>query len=178
MPKNDNPHAIRLYESIAKHMGEEAAGEMAAEHPLSKAADINKRFLWAESICADLESAFDEDTAKQIRMDCACGPEMGKMAKLRKLFQSCSSMADFAEKASALNQGYTIEYDGGALILIYPQCYCSCVKRVSRPISKTWCYCTLGYTKRMFGHILGREVGVALLESVKTGGDACRIRVS
>jgi hypothetical protein len=81
-------------------------------------------------------------------------------------------------KVNALNQGYTLERDGDAIFLIYPQCYCSCVKRVEKTLPKPWCYCTLGYTRRMFGHILGREVTVELLQSVKTGGSVCRIKVS
>lgn len=69
-------------------------------------------------------------------------------------------------------------HENGSLYLIYPQCYCSCVKRVDKPISKVWCYCTLGYTKRMFEHILERKTKVELLESVKSGGSRCLIQVS
>ena len=178
MPKSDNPHAIRLYNSIAKHSDEKTAEMIANKIPLSKSADIDRKFTWAEGICTDLENEFGEETVKAIRMDCACGPEMGKISKLKKLYDSCSSSEEFAKKASAQNAGFTIESDGNGLILIYPQCYCSCVKRVDKPLSKTWCYCTLGYTKRMFDHVLGREVNVELLESVKTGGNLCKIKMT
>lgn len=174
----DNPHSIRMYNSISKHVSKSAAERIAHKIPLSKSADINKKFAWAESVCSDLQNEFDEDTVQKIRMDCACGPETGKISKLRKLFQSSSGLPDFVEKANRLNQGFSIELKDDALTLIYPQCYCSCVKRIDKPLPKVWCYCTLGYTKRMFENVLERAVTVELLESVKTGGNKCVIKIT
>jgi len=177
MPKTDNPHSVRLYDSLVKHAGEETAKRIAHKIPLSKSADFEKKFAWAESVCAGLEAEFDEETITAVRMDCACGPETGKMNALKKVYESSAGPEDFAERANKLDHGFTIQYEDGTLMLVYPQCYCSCVKRVDKPLSKTWCACTLGYTKRMFEHILGRPVAVELLESVKTGGQVCRIRI-
>jgi predicted hydrocarbon binding protein len=178
MPKNDNPHSIRLYDSIANHSDKKTAEKITHKLPLSKAADIDIKFVWAESICADLENEFDEITVKNIRMDCACGPEMGKVKKLKEIFSKSIDIDDFVAKSNKLDQGFMIEHKSKALFLIYPQCYCSCVKRIDKPISKTWCYCTLGYTKKMFEHILDRTVNVQLIESVKTGGEICKIKIT
>lgn len=178
MAKNDNPHAVRLYESMRMHIGEAAAERIAQKLPLSKSADYAKKFTWAEQVCEALESDLDEDTIQKVRMGCACGPEMGKIKRLQKLYHSASSLDDFAQAATGLNEGYAIEYEQDSLVLVYPQCYCSCVKRVDKALSRAWCYCTLGYTRQMFEHVLGREVKVELLESVKTGGSCCRIRVT
>jgi len=178
MPLTDNPHSVRLYDSLLNHVGEETAERIAHKIPLSKSADYEKKFLWAESVCADLEKEFDGDTVRAIRMDCACGPETGKINKLKRLYHASAGLDDFAEKANKLEQGFTIEHKDSALFLIYPSCYCSCVKRVDKPVSATWCYCTLGYTKRMFESILERPVAVELIESVKTGGDRCEIKIT
>ena len=178
MPRNDNPHAVRLYNSITKHVNEETAEGIANKISLSKSADFERKFTWAESVCAELKDKLPEDVVKAIRMDCACGPEMGKIDNLKKLYDSCSNTEEFAKKANAQNTGFTIESNGDAIFLIYPQCYCSCVKRVDKPLSKTWCYCTLGYTKRMFEYIMSREVSVELLESVKIGGNVCKIKIT
>lgn len=178
MAKTDNPHSLRLFTSIQKHSDEETANRITNKISLSKSADINKKFIWAESICADLETEFNEDTVKLIRMDCACGPGMGKINNLQKLYQSSANIDDFIEKANNLQQGFTIRRENNDLYLVYPQCYCSCVNKIDKPISKTWCYCTLGYTKRMFEYILERIVEVELLESVKTGGHRCLIKVT
>ena len=177
MTKADNPHSVRLYDSIRKHADEETAEKITHKMPLSKSADIEKKFAWAESICADLESTFDEDTIREIRMECACGPTMGKRAKLKRIFQASSDLDDFVANVNKLNPGFTLEYAEDMLFLIYPCCYCPCVKRIDKPISKTWCYCTLGYTQKLFEHILDCKVDVALIESVKAGGDLCKIQI-
>jgi len=177
MSKTDNPHAMRLYDSLVKHTDEQTAQKIANKIPLSKSADINKKFAWAESICADLQNEFDDDTIKKVRMDCACGPEMGKINKIKKLYQASGDANEFVSKMNGLHQGFTLEVADNALLLIYPACYCSCVKRVDKDLSEVWCYCTLGYSKKMFEHILERKVEVKLLESVKTGGNKCVIKV-
>jgi len=177
MPKNDNPHAVRLYQSILNRVGGDAADRVADKMPLSKSADFQKKFVWAEAVCAELEREFDGDTVRKIRMGCACGPETGKLGKLKKAYQSAAGLSDFSETANKLNLGFTISYENGGLFLIYPQCYCSCVKRVEKPVSKSWCYCSLGYAKRAFEYVLDRSIEVELIESVKTGGKVCRIKI-
>lgn len=97
-----------------------------------------------------MKENFDGEKIKTIRMRCACGLEFGKIKKLKELFGNNRDLVDFVNKANKLNQGFTIEYDGKYSYLYYPQCYCSSVKRINKTISKEWCYCTLGYTKRMF----------------------------
>ena len=177
MPKTDNPHSIRLYDSLIKHTDEATAQRIAHGMPLSKSADAKKKFMWAQRVCADLDREMEEAQIKKIRMDCACGPDMGKMNALKKLYQSSGSLEAFVVKANALKQGFELKLEGRCLYLCYPQCYCSCVKRIGQPLSKTWCYCTLGYTKRMFEHIFEREVGVALIDSIKMGGSQCLIQI-
>lgn len=177
MAKNDNPQVLRLYESIVKHSDKEKADEIINKVPLSKSANVEKKFLWAENICKELSRTFTEETVRTIRMDCACGPQSGKIEKLKKLYESSKDIAEFADKATKLNQGYTIKYEDDSLYLIYPECYCSCVKQSEKHLPKTWCYCTLGYTKRMFDNVLDKQIEVELIESVKLGGDKCVIKV-
>ena len=145
--------------------------------PLSKSANIEKKFEWAQAVCEFLTENFDEDTVRQIRMDCACGPELGKGNKIKEIYEKENDVSVFVEKANNLKQGFTIEYDGKYFYLIYPQCYCSCVKRIDETLPMAWCYCTLGYTKRMFQYIFDKEVQVELLSSVKMGDENCRIKI-
>ena len=178
MSINNHPHAVRMYESMCKHVGQSAADDLAREHPLSKAAAAEKKAVWADEICACLENTSDDATIQKVRMDCACGPGAGKMDRLRKLYRSSDHADDFVLRVNRLNLGFTLRYEAPSYYLIYPQCYCSFIKRSEKLISKTWCYCTLGYTKRMFDYILEKDVGVTLLESVKTGGEKCVIRIT
>lgn len=110
-------------------------------------------------------------------MDCVCGPGMGKIDKMKKLYQTSKDINEFALKLNTLNQGFKVESRDNALFLIYPTCYCSCVNRIDKNLPKTWCYCTLGYTKKMFEHTFDREINVELIESVKTGGNKCVIKI-
>lgn len=98
--------------------------------PLSKSANIEKKFEWAQAVCEFLTENFDEDTVRQIRMDCACGSELGKGKKIKEIYEKENDVSVFVERANNLKQGFTIEYDGKYFYLIYPQCYCSCVKRI------------------------------------------------
>ena len=177
MAKNDNPHSIRLFDSIVKYSDKKTAEKITYKIPLSKSADFVKKFAWAESICADLEKEFDEVAVKNIRMDCACGPDIGKIKKLKEIYSKSDDLNDFAAKLNKLEQGFTIEINKKAIFLIYPQCYCSCVKRVDKSISKSWCYCTLGYTQKMFENIFDRKVKTELIESIKSGGNICKIKI-
>ena len=177
MPKNDNPQALRFLASMAKH-GEQAAGErFAEEHPLGKSADISKRSAWAKALCGYLNDRYDEETVKAIRMDCACGP-YAINGKLKALYEKSDGPADFVKKVNELEPGFSLEYDGTSYYVVYPQCYCSCVKRTDGQLPKAWCYCTLGYSRRMFETILGKETEGELLSSIKAGDTVCRIRIT
>ena len=177
MPKNDNPQALRFLASMAKH-GEQAAGEQfAKEHPLGKSADISKRSAWAKALCGYLNDRYDEETVKAIRMDCACGP-YAINGKLKALYEKSDGPADFVKKVNELDPGFSLEYDGTSYYVVYPQCYCSCVKRAEGQLPKAWCYCTLGYSRRMFETILGKETEGELLSSIKAGDTVCRIRIT
>ena len=78
------------------------------------------------------------------------------------------------------NEKYgTLEYiDENTFLMCYPQCYCSCVKHVEGILPKTWCYCTLGYAKKLFSQVFDEKIEVELLESVKTGGKRCAVKVT
>lgn len=177
MAKNDNPHAIRLADSLKKFGKHSEALCFFKNHPLSKAATAEKKFEWAQHQCAFLSAHFDQETIQDIRMDCACGPELGKGKKLKDIYEKEKDIRVFVEKANALHLGFSLQQDGESLSLIYPQCYCSCVKRISAPLPAVWCYCTLRYTKRLFAYVFGKEVQVELLSSIKQGDPVCRIRI-
>lgn len=127
---------MRLYKSLLKHTDEQTAKGIAFKVNISKSADTYKKFVWAESICNDLQNNFDDDTIKEIRMRCACGPGLSKANQLKKLYQSCKDTKEFVSKANRLNQGFTIEAKDNAIILVYPTCYCSCVKRIDKNLPK------------------------------------------
>lgn len=177
MTKNDNAHALRLCNSLAVHCGNEAAEALTSEYPLSKSAGVEKKFEWANNICRFLNERYDNETVMSIRMDCACGPETGKCKKVKEMFDKSLNPEAFVDRVNKLNLGYTLEYDGENYFLIYPRCYCSCVKNIPKNVPEAWCYCTIGYTKKLFEFVFEGEVEAELINSVKLGADNCRIRV-
>lgn len=179
MPKNDNVKSIRLYDSVKTNIGEEAADKMAETVYLSKSADFKRKFKWAGDVCAYLENNFDAEQVKRIRMDCSCTPPPKLIEQLQQLYKKCSDLDSFAREYEASGGGsFTLAYEGDALIFTYPRCYCDCVQRVNEPTSRTWCLCTLGYTKKLFDAVFERDTEVELLESIKTGSNCCVIKIT
>ena len=179
MPKNDHPQARRFYDSMEKHGKQEDGSGFSEEHPLPKSANGARKIQWVKDLCAFLNDHYDDETIKAIRMDCACGPKYGYGgSKLKAVYEKNRDPYAFVEKANALDLGFSLEYDGRAYYLIYPQCYCSCVNGTGDLLPKAWCYCTLGYSRRMFGYIFGKEVRTELISSVKQGDAVCRIGIT
>ncbi len=177
--KNDNAHSVRLVESLRRHAGEETAVEFERLHPLSKSADVEKKFQWALDACGFLEARFDEDTVEQIRRDCRCGDGKSTAEKMRKLLNRAESVRAFVERFNETERFASLEYvSERELRFCYPQCYCACVKRVPEPVPRTWCLCTLGNAEGIFRALFGEMARVALLGSIKTGASRCVISVT
>ena len=70
MAKNDNAHSIRMTESLRKNVGEKAADEFEETYVLSKSANIDKKYEWAERVCSYLEENYDTATLIGIRKEC------------------------------------------------------------------------------------------------------------
>ena len=178
MAKNDNAHAVRFTDSLRVHAGENCAEEFAQMYPLSKSADIDKKFKWAQNVCSYLEENFGTEKIIEIRKDCRCNDGSSIAKKLLKYWSAADSTAQFVD---AFNQKETfafLEYmTENKIRFCYPECYCACVKRVPETLSKTWCYCTLGNAEAIFRAVFGENVTVSLIESIKSGAERCTIEV-
>lgn len=179
MAKNDHAHAVRLVESIQKNIGTDAATALEERFPLSKSATLEKKYEWAKNSCTYLEEHYDTETIIKLRKDCRCNDGNSIAAKLSKYLHKAENIKAFV---NAINQQETfaaMEYiSDHQLLFCYPQCYCACIKRAAGGVSKTWCYCTLGNAESIFRQVFpGENVKVTLIESIKTGGERCVIKV-
>ena len=178
MAKNDNAHSVRLADSLERNVGHETAREIEEKYPLSKSANIEKKYQWAKTICTYLEENFDTDTIKRIRKECRCNDGKSIAGKLLKYLNKADSIKEFVD---LFNQNETfafLEYiSDNKILFCYPECYCACVKRVPRELSETWCYCTLGNAEGIFSKVFKKDVKVTLLKSIKTVADQCVIEV-
>ena len=177
MTSHQSAHVQRLYDSISANVGKEAADEFAATFPLSKSADKERRFKWAEDVCIYLENHFDDNSACTIRQQCNCDYGITKAAEIRTMLKRTGTLEEFAERYNTLQRGGKIQIEGDSLLYIFPKCYCSCIKHVDKPISKIWCYCSLGFVHSMFGQALDSEVEVELMETIKSGSSRCVFRI-
>jgi hypothetical protein len=173
-----NPQARRLHESLVKHAGTVVADTFMATHPLTKSPSWKVAHEWAESICKDLESSMDKALVQAIRRDCACGPALGYKDEIRRVYRESMDSPDFVRRFNEAGFGPVLQLDGDDFLFEYRQCSCSFVKHVDSALPVSWCACTLGYAEKLFGHVLDKEVSAVLLESIKTGGKRCVIRIS
>lgn len=179
MPKNDNAHSLRMTAAIRDVLGEEAAADFEMRFSLSKAASIEKKFQWAQAACLDLTERFDKETLLRVREKCICNDGASTARLLRRYKNEAGSLQGMVELFNSRETFAWLEYvSDRELIFCYPQCYCGCVKRVEGLLPEAWCYCTIGYTKKLFEQVLEEPVQAQLLESVKTGGKRCAVRVT
>lgn len=177
MSKPNNPQALKLYDSLVIATGQSAADAFADALPLSKSAGYVRKFEWAEDACSYLEKNFEVDTITQIRMKCYCNESIDKAQKMKAVLTKSKDLDEFAEKYNQSQSDSTIEIIDGQIYFCYPQCYCSAVKRVDMPLSRTWCLCTLGFAQSLFEKVFGCKIKAELIESIKTGGKRCVVKI-
>ena len=178
MAKNDNAHSLRMVESLKQNIGEEVACEFEKEYPLSKSADIQKKYVWAKATCSYLEEYFDTDTILKIRKECRCNDGKSIATKMLKYINKSNSIEAFVKLFNEKETFAFLDYiSDNKILFCYPECYCACVKRIPQQLSTTWCYCTLGNAEGIFKEVFKKDVKVTLLESIKTGFDKCVIEI-
>ena len=176
MAKNDNSHALKFFHSLSELDGG-AAEEFAREHPLSKSADYKKKFAWAKAQCEFLEERFSPEEIGKVRARCHCEAGAAMAKRMRGYLEKSEGLSEFARIFNEREKYVTLEAADGGLLFVYPECYCACVKRTPEPISRTWCLCTLGHIRGLMSQVLGREPQVELLETIKSGGERCIVKV-
>lgn len=131
---------------------------------------------WVKATMYRLENRFDREITKKIRMSCQCAYGMDdKLALLKELMSTASSMEDFASQDKAKVAGLSCV--AGELYLQFSVCSCPMLAYVDKLETKTWCQCTTGYSKVLFEKAFDCEVDVELLKSIKMGDDICLMKI-
>lgn len=171
-----HPQAEKLYRNILPYGNPDTAAAIAYGVDLAPDADAKAIACWVKDVCARLEAAFDEATIKAIRMGCYCTLNMEKCREwIAKLFAESADFESFVAKMNELAGGWYLK--DSALCTTY---YCSCpmLQNVDLLPRKTWCYCTVGYTKALLGRIFNCAIDVEVVESIKMGGDKCVMKIT
>ncbi|MBE5809616.1 MAG: hypothetical protein E7318_01645 [Clostridiales bacterium] len=178
MPANDNAHSLRLIEAIRNIKGNDAANAFADAHPLSKSADVHKKFHWACDICTALNTQFSKEEANAIRRSCRCGDGKTMAREISACIHKAGNIVEGCKLFSQKNKYAFLEYvTEHELIFGYYACVCSCIKRAEGTVPRRWCECSVGYTEPMFKQLLGETVQVTLIDTVKSGGNRCAFRI-
>lgn len=178
MPRNDNPHALRLADALHRHVSAAAAQAFADAHPLAKSADVSRKHRWACELCTAMSAQYDADTAAAIRRDCRCSDGRTMAQQILRCIRKAGSLAGGCALFTQENPYAFLEYVSDSELLFgYRACVCSCIKRAGGPVPLLWCECSCGYAGAMFRQVFGEGVQVELLSSVKAGGARCAMRV-
>lgn len=131
---------------------------------------------WIKSSMHRLESNFNFDTIKRIRMNCQCSYGMDeKIALIMELKSDSSNIEEFANTDKAKEAGLFCK--DGELFLQFDFCPCPILAEVDKLETNTWCQCTTGYSKVLFEKAFDCNADVELLKSIKMGDDICLMKI-
>jgi hypothetical protein len=169
--------AKNIYDVLLNYTDGQTAEKIACPTAMPKTPDERKRSEWVNKLCAGLENEFDLITIEEIFQKCACGVPLSKSEKTKRFYESSADLDGFCKKFNKeYAPGNAVTMENGELYFSYPTCYCSHLKGIES-VPRTWCLCSLGYAKNLFSYAFSREVQAELVESVKTGGKKCVMRI-
>jgi predicted hydrocarbon binding protein len=138
-----------------------------------------KKARWIKGLMERLEEDAGEAVAREVMV--GCGRQCisrSLLEKAQKHWRESDAIDDFLDK---LNQahigGGSLRREGDIIYGSYERCYCGSVSKAKEPIPLTYCYCSCGWYKMLFGTVLERPVEVELLSSIAQGAGACRFAI-
>lgn len=159
-------------------LGATGAGASEGGKPASECEALEKQsgFVkgWVGDFVANLDATLEEkDRVALMHANGRACARRGSLESMRKFEGDLDGLVTewrswFGEESAAR--------DGNTLTLSWGECLCPVAKDGPDRMD-TWCHCSEGWVHEVFGMITGKEVGVEFLETVKRGGERCRIRV-
>lgn len=163
-----------IYESVKAESSAETANEVVYGKDQPAKTEDNPH--WVKSAMGRMESRFDSETIKKIRMNCQCGYGMEeKLALVMELKSAAADIEEFAGSEKAKAAGLFCR--DGELFLQFEFCPCPMLEGVEKLETNTWCQCTTGYSKVLFEKAFACKVDVELLKSIKMGDRICLMKI-
>jgi hypothetical protein len=135
-----------LYENVRAASNEQTASKVVYGAPTDTAVSDAE---WVASSMQKLEHAFDKPAVEQIRMRCQCGYGMEeRLTLIKELIAASSSLEEFETRKSARGGNVLSRRRAVSAVLLLPLPHARHCRRLE---SDTWCQCTRGYTKVLFG---------------------------
>lgn len=164
-----------IYESVKAESDADIANEVV--YGKEQLANTENNSSWVKSAMERLESKFDYETIKKIRMNCQCGYGMDeKLALVKELMSNATNIEAFTKSEKAKAAGLFCKE--GELFLQFDACPCPMLAEVEKLKTNTWCQCTTGYSKVLFEKAFACNVDVELLKSIKMGDKVCLMKIT
>lgn len=169
----------RLYESVKRVISKDEADDIIKAIPIANDSTPEERAEWVEKMSSLLEKRFDVDTVKRIRQGCYCN-ENGRLEESANTLRNLYVLHDcdvykFMDALNKQGAGWYIEE--GWLYTKMFSCECPMLEKAKIGNSLTWCHCTSGYIKKLFGIVFDNPVEAEIIHSIKQGFDECLVRV-
>ncbi len=192
--KNKHPEVFFLYEQIKAISNEEIAKSIVFSVSLPITASIAQKSDWVNFVANQLQQQFDEKTIIKIRQGCYYESTQTCLKKhidgyecldkkiydctkkwLKSQYEISNNLNDFVNRVNERSLGWYVKDE--ILHTKFFECECPMVQGIEILSSKVWCYCSTGYSKRLFEDVFDCTVDVELLESIKTGSDICLMKI-
>jgi predicted ArsR family transcriptional regulator len=130
---------------------------------------------WIKSFLDNLEDQFDEKT--RIKFMEKCGQACAQSHAVDRV-KSCNGSIDkLLTVLSRILGDQNVIRDENTVYLQYTRCYCPLVAKGSQRLSKTYCYCSLGWIKEIFETALDKPIEAEIIQTVKRGDSTCKFIV-
>lgn len=136
-----------------------------------------KKAEWIREVMARMQNILDIELCLEIMESCGlkcCGKTTREHA--RKAKQESKDIQDFIQRLNkiGIGGGRLQLKDKNTIVGGYDKCYCGQVKKTKTPFpDKTYCQCSVGWYKQLFGSALNKEVKVELIQSIISGAKTC-----
>jgi predicted hydrocarbon binding protein len=131
---------------------------------------------WVKNLVASMDAHLDEET--RIRLMESCGRACARAGPAR-VAKGCQGNLD--EWLATLARWYGgeeyVRRDEDVVEVTCARCLCDLVKDGPARLPDTYCYCSRGWMKETFEAVVEKPVDVALVESIKRGGQRCRFTI-
>ncbi|MCH1984022.1 DUF6144 family protein [Ruminococcus sp. OA3] len=164
-----------IYEAVKTESSAAVANEVV--YGKEQPDNAEKNPAWVKSAMQRLESKFEFETIKKIRMNCQCGYGMDeKLALVEELKSTAASIEELTDSEKARAAGLFCK--DGELYLQFGYCPCPMLADVEKLETNTWCQCTTGYSKDLFEKAFDCSADVELLKSIKMGDRVCLMKIT
>jgi predicted hydrocarbon binding protein len=132
---------------------------------------------WIKHLVESIDEHLDEET--KIELMESCGRACARSGPVHAARECQGNLDRWLVTLRKWHGGKEyVQRDGDIVRLICNECLCPAAKDIPQGLSGTYCYCSLGWMKETFGAVVGKTVGVELLQSIVRGAERCEFAIT